>query len=160
MVVSASPHRPAHDRPAHNRPALIALVVVAALGCLALAWWQWERYESVGGTGQNLGYALQWPLFAAFAVFAYFRFVRLEREAEEDNAPADTRRSTAASKRAATPVAPREIPAGLLPERPKAVQDEDPVLTEYNRYLAELYANDTDTQVRTTGLHTRERSAG
>ncbi|WP_330232690.1 transcriptional regulator [Nocardia sp. NBC_00508] len=153
--MSASPRRSAH-----NRPALIALVVVAALGCLALAWWQWERYDSASGTGQNLGYALQWPLFAGFAVFAYFRFVRLEREAEQQHESADTRRTPAASERAAEPVAPREIPAGLLPERPKAVRDEDPVLAEYNRYLAELHANDIDAQVRTAGLHTRERSAG
>ncbi|WP_083889162.1 transcriptional regulator [Nocardia pneumoniae] len=150
--MSASPRRSAH-----NRPALIALVVVAALGCLALAWWQWERYESASGTGQNLGYALQWPLFAAFAVFAYFRFVRLEREAGEKNEPADPGRGTAAPRGAAKPAAPKEIPVGLLPERPKAVRDEDPVLAEYNRYLAELHANDIEAQVR---LHTRERSAG
>ncbi|MEU2034024.1 transcriptional regulator [Nocardia amamiensis] len=150
--MSASPRRSAH-----NRPALIALVIVAALGCLALAWWQWERYESASGTGQNLGYALQWPLFAAFAVFAYFRFVRLEREAEEEDEPTDTGRGAVASGRAAKSVAPKEIPAGLLPERPKAVRDEDPVLAEYNRYLAELHANDIDAQVR---LHTPERSAG
>ncbi|MGK8520272.1 transcriptional regulator [Nocardia asteroides] len=167
--MSASPRRSAH-----NRPALIALVIVAALGCLALAWWQWERYESASGTGQNLGYALQWPLFAGFAVFAYFRFVRLEREANEtedtegtkdgedgeDGEDEATPRTSARSGRAAKPVAPTELPAGLLPERPKAVRDEDPVLAEYNRYLAELHANDIDEQVRSAGLHTRERSAG
>lgn len=132
------------------------LVLVAALGCLALAWWQWQRFESSSGTGQNLGYALQWPLFAAFAVFAYFRFVRLEREAEESENPGDTPRP------APKPVAPREIPAGLLPERPKAVRDEDPVLAEYNKYLAALHAQDVDDQVREAGLRARdtERSAG
>ncbi|MFE7746534.1 transcriptional regulator [Nocardia sp. NPDC057455] len=155
--MSASPRRSAH-----NRPALIALVIVAALGCLALAWWQWERYESASGTGQNLGYALQWPLFAGFAVFAYFRFVRLEREAgaEKDESTAAPRHDSAAAGRAAKPLAPTELPAGLLPERPKAVRDEDPVLAEYNRYLAALHAHDIDEQVRVAGLHTRERSAG
>ncbi|MEU7145149.1 transcriptional regulator [Nocardia sp. NPDC046473] len=149
--MSASPRRSAH-----NRPALIALVIVAALGCLALAWWQWERFESTSGTGQNLGYALQWPLFAAFAVFAYFRFVRLEREAEEDEHPGEKPR------RAPKAVAPREIPAGLLPERPKAMREEDPALAEYNKYLAALHAEDIDHQVREAGLHARdtERSAG
>ncbi|MFI9403116.1 transcriptional regulator [Nocardia sp. NPDC052316] len=149
--MSASPRRSAH-----NRPALIALVIVAALGCLALAWWQWQRFESSSGTGQNLGYALQWPLFAGFAVFAYFRFVRLEREAEESEHPGDQ-----PGPRPKT-VAPREIPAGLLPERPKAVRDDDPVLAEYNRYLAALHAQDIDDQVREAGLRARdtERSAG
>ncbi|MGY1943762.1 transcriptional regulator [Nocardia asiatica] len=150
-----------HRRSAHNRPALIALVIVAALGCLVLAWWQWERYESATGTGQNLGYALQWPLFAAFAVFAYFRFVRLERAAAEEQESADVpRRASAPAGRAAKPVAATELPPGLLPERPKAVPDEDPVLAEYNRYLAALHADDIDEQVRSTDPHTRERSAG
>lgn len=136
------------------------LALVAALACLALGWWQWERFESASGTGQNLGYALQWPLFAGFVVFAYFRFVRLEAEADDERT-AEQQPRPAAPKRAKT-VAPREIPAGLLPERPKAVRDEDPALAEYNRYLAELHANDVDDQVRTAGLHTSDtqRSAG
>lgn len=143
----------------HRRPALIALVVVAALAFLALGWWQWERFESASGTAQNLGYALQWPLFAAFAVFAYFRFVRLESEAEES---AEESRPARPS-RVATP---REIPAGLLPERPKAARADDPVLEEYNRYLAALHAEDTaalaEGRGHRAGPITRdtERSAG
>nr|WP_280345147.1 transcriptional regulator [Nocardia neocaledoniensis] len=143
--VSASP-----ERPAHNKPALIALVVVVAAGCLALAWWQWERFESASGTGQNLGYALQWPLFAAFAVFAYVRFVRLEREAEEP--------ATAAT--AARQEAPREIPAGILPERPKAAPTDDPETVAYNEYLASLHANDIDAGVRSADPRATERNAG
>ncbi|MGW5456049.1 transcriptional regulator [Nocardia sp. NPDC003979] len=137
------------SRPAYNRPALIALVIVVALGCLALAWWQWERFDSATGTGQNLGYALQWPLFAAFAVFAYVRFVRLEREADEPAAP-----------RASKAEAPREIPAGILPERPKAAAAEDPETAAYNQYLARLHASDIDAQTRAAGLHAPERNAG
>lgn len=136
-------------RPAYNRPALIALVCVVALGCLALAWWQWERFDSVSGTGKNLGYALQWPLFAAFAVFAYVRFVRLEREADEP-APPSTGKAEA----------PREIPAGILPERPKAAPSDDPETAAYNQYLAQLHASDIDAQVRTAGLRSPERNAG
>ncbi|MFC3966465.1 transcriptional regulator [Nocardia jiangsuensis] len=120
------PASPPPDRPAHRRPALIALVIVAALACLALGWWQWERFESSSGTGQNLGYALQWPLFAGFVVFAYFRFVRLERDDEE------------AAAAPSQPSATREIPAGFLPERPAAARDDDPELAAYNSYLAEL----------------------
>ncbi|MEU8900990.1 transcriptional regulator [Nocardia sp. NPDC048505] len=148
MVAVSAPPR----RSAHNRPALIALVIVSAAACLALGWWQWERFESASGTGQNLGYALQWPLFAGFAVFAYFRFVRLERESEETGE--DT-------PRISKPVAPREIPAGVLPERPRAARDDDPVLAEYNDYLARLHAQDIAAQVREAGLDDRtERSAG
>lgn len=112
-----------------RRPALILLVILGAAGCLGLAWWQWARYESASGTFQNLGYALQWPMFAGFCFYAYYKFVRYEE---------------------APPERPKgeltEIPAGLLPERPKAAaqDDGDPTLTEYNAYLAELAKSDED----------------
>ena len=121
-----------------RRPALIALVFVGAAGCLALAWWQWTRYESVSGSFQNLGYALQWPMFAGFCFYAYYKFVRYE----EAPPPKPDQNQ------------PTEIPDGLLPERPKAATriDNDPTLTEYNAYLAELAKSDgrPDTDDRTT----------
>ncbi|CAM3811337.1 hypothetical protein H7J08_04745 [Mycobacterium frederiksbergense] len=119
-----------------RRPALIALAAVGAGGCLLLAWWQWTRYESNSGTFLNLGYALQWPMFAAFCVYAYFKFVRLE-EAPPTYDPTDT----------AT-----EIPAGLLPERPKAAApaDDDPTLREYNAYLADLAQSENPDDRTTT----------
>ncbi|MGN7134608.1 transcriptional regulator [Rhodococcoides corynebacterioides] len=120
---------------ARSRPALILLVVVAAGGCLALGWWQWERFESSTGSGQNLGYALQWPLFAAFVVFAYRRFVQLE-DAPEELEPDLT-------------AEPTEIPEDLLPQRPTVTpaetlgsDAESRSLQEYNRYLAELGRED------------------
>ncbi|CAJ1499410.1 hypothetical protein [[Mycobacterium] burgundiense] len=111
-----------------RRWALIALVILAAGGCLALGWWQWTRYESNSGTFQNLGYAFQWPFFAGFCIFAYRKFVRLE-EAPPQWDDSD---------------APTEIPADLLPERPKADprDGDDPALREYNAYLAELANRD------------------
>ncbi|CQD18854.1 lipoprotein LprD [Mycobacterium lentiflavum] len=121
----------------HHRPALIVLAIVAAGGCLALGWWQWTRFESPSGTFQNLGYALQWPLFAWFCVYAYRNFVRYEQ------APPRPRDHGAVT----------EIPAGLLPERPAPAQqppDDDPALREYNAYLAQLAAQDAEKQNRTT----------
>ncbi|WP_279105304.1 transcriptional regulator [Gordonia paraffinivorans] len=126
----SSPRRRTH------RPALIVLTVVAAAACLALAWWQWTRFESASGTGQNLGYALQWPAFAVAVIYAYRRFVVLESDPEEARKVAEKSRVD-------------EIPEGILPERPTtpsaaALADLDPradkALIEYNRYLAELRA--------------------
>ncbi|MCX6480926.1 MAG: hypothetical protein NTY24_11220 [Mycobacterium sp.] len=122
--------------PVHRsrRVALILLVIVAAAGCLALGWWQWSRYESASGSFQNLGYALQWPLFAGFCVYAYRKFVRYEQSPPEPEYGAD---------------AMAEIPAGLLPERPApASAPTDPVLVEYNAYLAELAEHDRADQNR------------
>ena len=108
------------------------MVIVAAAGCLALAWWQWTRFESASGSFQNLGYALQWPLFAGFCVYAYYKFVRYEE------APPEPRKHDTVT----------EIPSGLLPERPKAAtpSDDDPALREYNAYLAELAKKDKEQQ--------------
>ncbi|MEV5652226.1 transcriptional regulator [Nocardia sp. NPDC052254] len=155
----------------HRRPALIILVIVATLACLGLGWWQWGRFESSTGTGQNLGYALQWPLFAGFVVFAYFRFVRLERDADssarEATEAADTSaepvaETSAPVRRKIKSVAPREIPAGILPERPTAARDDDPVLAEYNKYLADLHAQDVRERMHAVGLDgtDTERRAG
>ncbi|WP_029109898.1 hypothetical protein [Mycobacterium sp. URHD0025] len=110
-----------------RRPALIALVFLGAAGCLALAWWQWTRYESASGTFQNLGYALQWPMFAGFCFYAYYKFVRYEDAPPERSSDEIT-----------------EIPAGLLPERPKSTSSDagDEELSEYNAYLAELAKSD------------------
>jgi DNA-binding transcriptional regulator of glucitol operon len=112
------------------------LVIIAASGCLALGWWQWTRFHSPTGTFQNLGYAMQWPLFAWFCVYAYRNFVRYE------GSPPQPRNSGALT----------EIPTELLPERPKAVQQPpaDPVLSEYNAYLAELAKQDAEKENRTT----------
>lgn len=124
-----------------RRFALIILVIVAACGCLALGWWQWSRFESTSGSFQNLGYALQWPMFAGFCVYAYRKFIRYE----EDGAPEPAPDADAAT----------EIPAGLLPERRTArvtPEELDPATREYNAYLAELAAADKahEDQNRTT----------
>ena len=115
--------------PRRRRFALILLVIIAAAACLALGWWQWTRYESASGGFQNLGYALQWPLFAFFCVYAYRKFVRFEESAADE-----------------TPADPAPVPDGLVPARPAAAPSPtDAVLTEYNAYLAELADNDKGT---------------
>jgi DNA-binding transcriptional regulator of glucitol operon len=120
-----------------RRPALIALAFLGASGCLLLAWWQWTRYESNSGTFLNLGYALQWPMFAGFCVYAYFKFVRLESGEDSPVRSGD---------------AVTEIPAGLLPDRPKAATsaEDDATLREYNAYLADLAKSDTPDDRTTT----------
>src|SRR6476646_9094827 len=107
-----------------RRPALVLLAIAGAAGCLALAWWQWTRYEPASGTFQNLGYALQWPMFAGFCVYAYYKLVRYE-EVPPPKPHHDE------------PTAP---PEGVVTERPKPAtqSDDDPALREYNAYLAEV----------------------
>jgi DNA-binding transcriptional regulator of glucitol operon len=111
--------------PRRRRFAQIILVIIAACGCLALGWWQWTRFESTSGSFQNLGYALQWPMFAGFCIYAYRKFVRYEGN------PPEPRPTTSIT----------EVPEGLLPERPHMPMestDLDPATREYNAYLAQL----------------------
>lgn len=125
---------------------LLFIVVTIATGYLAV--WQWERAHEAGGSFQNLGYALQWPLFGAFTIFLWFRIASMDvgrRKHEEGShpqgagegageaepgSPASTKRSTRSSRRLVPPPAPPVDP------------DEDPELAEYNRYLAELNESD------------------
>ncbi|SDR74269.1 DNA-binding transcriptional regulator of glucitol operon [Corynebacterium timonense] len=58
----------------------IVLLVLAVICTFLLAWWQWTRFQSGSGTFQNLGYALQWPIFGAFFVYAYRMGIRMENE--------------------------------------------------------------------------------
>ena len=67
---------------------LIGVFVVDFLG---LAWWQWTRFQSGSGTFQNLGYAFQWPLFAAFVIYAYRTALQYENQRiEAENEAAES----------------------------------------------------------------------
>lgn len=106
-----------------------ALALFFTASFLGLGYWQLIRSRT--GNARSFGYALEWPLFAAFVVFMWINFIREERkrarqaEAEPDYAPPDE------------PVAVPE-PAPPTPE----AQDEDPELAAYNQYLAKLHAED------------------
>ncbi|CAM3732933.1 Glucitol operon activator [Tsukamurella ocularis] len=130
-------------------------MVVAAAAFLALGWWQWGRFESTAGSARNLGYALQWPLFAVAAVWGYRRFVQLEDEAElqdrlvaegeiaADPADAAPEQPAAAMPAAQTARTLTAIPEGFLPSRATApsapdTAPDDPAHDEYNKLLAEL----------------------
>ncbi|GAB3556716.1 hypothetical protein GCM10027444_36500 [Actinopolyspora lacussalsi] len=141
---------------------LVFLAAVVATGWLG--WWQWERAHDAGGSFQNLGYALQWPLFGAFTVFLWYQVIRIslgsaEEEAAEPvmapelSAPAADAHEeadeagsspTAVPNRVAEDSGPEHPRRSPVPERaPSVTEEEDPQLVEYNRYLAELNAADS-----------------
>lgn len=112
------------------------LVALAAIAFVALGAWQWDRSQSVAGDFQNLGYALQWPVFAVFAVMAWWRVLWLESQ------------RAAAPDRAAEPPPPPPSPPPppVVPEarRPQPAQedDSDDELAAYNAFLARLAEQD------------------
>lgn len=111
-----------------RRAGIITLCVVSLVACVGLAWWQWQRFEN-GGTWQNLGYVLQWPLFGLFPGFMFWRLRRL-RTQEAQAEPAQRAESQ--------PAPPAETDKPVL----RQDADDDPELAAYNRYLAKLNALD------------------
>jgi DNA-binding transcriptional regulator of glucitol operon len=113
-----------------RRVGIVFLCVLSLVACVGLAWWQWQRFEN-GGTWQNLGYVLQWPLFGLFPAFMFWRLRKLRAQPAE----AETERAES------HPAPPSE------PDKPPARQYEshevdDPELAAYNRMLAQLNALD------------------
>jgi DNA-binding transcriptional regulator of glucitol operon len=85
--------------------------------------WQWDRAQSPTGDWQNLGYALQWPLFAVVLAAAWVRFLWLEQHR----------------------VPEPELPPAVPPRpAPPPIQEDDPddELAAYNAYLARLAEQD------------------
>ena len=97
-----------------------------------LARWQWHRYQSGSGTFQNLGYALQWPCFAAFFVYAYRAGLRMENDKiDAENAGftmADLYEADLAKY--GEHKEPTEINESFLPSRPELD------IEEYNKLVA------------------------
>ena len=114
------------------------LTLGAMVTCGFLAAWQWRRAGSAMGSALNVGYGLQWPVFAVFFAWIWWRMLRIEiaklptaPEPEPQPAPPPVDR------------APR--PSPTAPGRVGAVDEaENPALAEYNRMLAALAAHDRE----------------
>lgn len=134
-----------------SRKLLIACACLLSLVvCCGLAWWQWDRFTSAGGSFQNLGYVLQWPLFGLFPAFMVWRMARLRRQTAA-NGGEDTTEAPAASRertRTASAPTPRRAAAPTSSKPPMSqggpMDDEDAALAEYNAYLAQLNAREQE----------------
>jgi DNA-binding transcriptional regulator of glucitol operon len=155
------------------RPGWIAghlLVLAAALTCLRLGWWQWERAHETDGTAQNLGYSMLWPAFAAAFIYMWIRFLKLEKikQAEDEEQAGHDLAELLAEIDPAVPAGPaaaEDTPAAVdeepAPERPERTgrqrpgegyvlsvatveteDPDDPELTAYNQALAALAEED------------------
>jgi DNA-binding transcriptional regulator of glucitol operon len=125
------------------------LTLGAMVTCGLLAAWQWGRAGSATGSVLNIGYGLQWPLFAVFFGVMWFRMLRLEvrrlRGEQPEEAPPPPMPEPERS--GPSPFTPR--PADVAPITDEA----DPELAAYNRMLAALAEQDA----RRNALHDRAR---
>lgn len=71
---------PQEPFPLRVRIVQIFFLALGVIATLLLAWWQYERWQSTSGSFQNLGYALQWPIFGIFLVVTYRKYIEYERE--------------------------------------------------------------------------------
>jgi hypothetical protein len=118
-----------------RRLAIVGVCVLSVVLCCGLAWWQWERFSSAGGSFQNLGYVLQWPLFGLFPAFMFWRIRVLSRRAAADGGERDRATATVAERPATELTVQRRT-------EPPADGEPDDELAAYNRYLAELHHRD------------------
>ena len=110
------------------------LALAAAVACVRLGWWQWERAHSDTGSLQNLGYAVQWPAFGLFILGFWGRVIR------------DWLRPPGSGSGAGPPAnrAVGRPPAQPQPQPPLSADDpEDAEVIGYNRYLAWLHEQDS-----------------
>jgi DNA-binding transcriptional regulator of glucitol operon len=125
---------------------------VLTLGAMAtcgwLGAWQWQRAGSAMGSALNVGYGLQWPVFAVFFGVMWWRMLRMEAA----KLAADAAPGTEAEQPAVRTAEPRAATAPDAPSpfgpRPRSVpvvsEEDDPELAAYNRMLAELAARHPD----------------
>jgi DNA-binding transcriptional regulator of glucitol operon len=102
--------------------------VFVRLGC-----WQWDRARSPTGDWQNLGYALQWPLFAVVLAVAWARFLWLEQHRAPEPGSPNPETGHSGPTTDLTPSVLRRPAYPLIRE-----DDPDDELAAYNAYLAQL----------------------
>lgn len=118
------------------------LTLGAMVTCGFLSAWQWHRAGSAMGSALNVGYGLQWPLFAVFFGWIWWRMLRIEI--------AKLQEAASEVPTGAADVLPRSSGPSPFVHRPGAVpatsDADDPELAEYNRMLAALAAHDGEPQ--------------
>jgi DNA-binding transcriptional regulator of glucitol operon len=114
-----------------RRVGIVFLCVLSVVVCVGLAWWQWQRFEN-GGTWQNLGYVLQWPLFGLFPAFMFWRLRKLRTQTPEPRA----------ERAESHPTPPAEPDKPVARQYVPKADEDDPELAAYNAMLAQLNARD------------------
>ncbi|GEM_PF-146634 len=116
-----------------------AAAVILVLGFLGLGWWQVRR--AADGNTLSFGYAIEWPIFAAFVLYVWVKEIRRTlRESARPEVRLPAGRTTVESP--AWPPAATAAPNGRRRRNEAAYDDSgDEDLAAYNRYLAWLNAH-------------------
>jgi DNA-binding transcriptional regulator of glucitol operon len=112
------------------------LVAAAVVAMVLLGRWQLQVSDRKHFDLQNFGYTIQWWLFSAFALFFWYRVVRdaVRRRDEETG--------VTSAEPPSVPEQPVAYRRYVMPTTP--ARSDDPVLSAYNDYLAQLAAKDAE----------------
>ncbi len=120
----------------------VIFLLICFCAALALAWWQWSRFQSGSGTFQNLGYALQWPVIGAFFIFAYRKYLEYENESIElENLEAQMAATKDASDQPTVQDEPQDF---MLSQRPSLVDNSDKITEINDTFLPARKTMDVD----------------
>ncbi|RZT83333.1 hypothetical protein EV383_0133 [Pseudonocardia sediminis] len=105
------------------------LTLGAMTTCAFLAIWQWGRAGSAMGSALNVGYGLQWPLFALFFAFFWWHFLHMEVRSLRDAEGAmrtDEAAGTTTGDGAGDPGEPSAADEPVRPAAPEKTPEPDP----------------------------------
>jgi hypothetical protein len=113
--------------------------VVLVIGFLGMGWWQLTR--AAEGNLLSFGYAIEWPVFAAFVVWVWIKEVR--KATHSDDAPPAVPGPEPEPPRDPGPSSSRAPRTSRQRPRSGPAYDDsdDADLAAYNRYLAWRSAN-------------------
>ncbi len=139
------------------------LTLGAMAACGFLSAWQWHRAGEAMGSALNIGYGVQWPIFAVFFGFMWWHFLRMEvrqvREARAgapvvDAEPADVPAPRPEPVESVESAEPAPAPAPAVDDRPSPFTPRpagvepsrlsDPQIRAYNDALADLAAREQE----------------
>lgn len=115
----------------------VVFLLISFCAAIALAWWQWTRFQSGSGSFQNLGYALQWPVIGTFFIVAYRKYLEYENESIElENLEATMATHPDAEKK--QPIDPElERDNLMVSQRPSLIDNSDKVTEIDGSFLPE-----------------------
>ncbi len=138
----------------------VIFLLICFCTAIALAWWQWSRFQSGSGTFQNLGYALQWPVIGGFFIFAYRKYLEYENESIElENLEAQMAANQNPTAQTA-PTAQDEQLDFMVSQRPSLIDNSDKVTEIDDAFLPERKTLDVDEFNRLNDPTQRRRRRG
>jgi hypothetical protein len=114
---------------------VVIIVVVPTFAALC----DWQVHRALAGNDLSWAYVFEWPFFAGYAVYMWWRFIH-------EPPPEGATSATPAAD--VTPAHPIQVGTSVSETGAETDIDDDAERAAYNKYLAELAAQDKPKQWR------------